>query len=87
MAGPEKKTNDARQAVTGTGTRYVFIISTVAAVVMLFAITYAFFGAPEMGLDKAQTGAEETQTFEMQEETPDWREPAPVENPSSPSAP
>lgn len=87
MTGPEKKTDEARQAVTGTGTRYVFAISTLAAIVFLFAITYAFFGAPEMGLDKAQTGAEPAAPYEQPEETPAWQEPAPVENPASPSAP
>ncbi|MEP0706711.1 hypothetical protein [Parvibaculum sp.] len=87
MTGPEKKTDEARQGVTGTGTRYVFAISTAAALVALFAIAFVFFGAPDMGLDDARSGADATPPYELPEETPDWQEPAPVENPSSPSAP
>ncbi|MEQ8267243.1 MAG: hypothetical protein RH982_08600 [Parvibaculum sp.] len=87
MTGPEKKTDDARQGVTGTGTRYVFAISTAAAIVALFAIAFVFFGAPDMGLDDARSGADATPPYDLPEETPDWQEPAPVENPSSPSAP
>ncbi len=87
MTGPEKKTDEARQGVTGTGTRYVFAISTAAALVALFAIAFVFFGAPDMGLDDARSGADATPPYEPPEETPDWQEPAPVENPSSPSAP
>ncbi|MEQ8826823.1 MAG: hypothetical protein RIC82_03470, partial [Parvibaculum sp.] len=80
-------TDEARQGVTGTGSRYVFAISPAAALVALFAIAFVFFGAPDMGLDDARSGADATPPYVLPEETPDWQEPAPVENPSSPSAP
>ncbi|MEP2830436.1 hypothetical protein [Parvibaculum sp.] len=53
MAGPEKQTDDARQGVTGTGTRYVLFISFAAALILLFAIAWAFFGPPTLD---AETG-------------------------------
>lgn len=56
MTGPTKQTDDARQGETGNGVRYVFAISTAAAAVLLFAVAYAFFGAPEMRLDSAPAG-------------------------------
>lgn len=91
MAGPVKGTDRARQGVTGTGTRYVLAIS-LTAIVVLFAITYLFFfGSPNLGLDQAQTGLENRDAnppyTAPAEETPNWQEPAPVENPAATPAP
>ncbi|MEQ8266677.1 MAG: hypothetical protein RH982_05735 [Parvibaculum sp.] len=91
MAGPVKDTDQARQGTTGTGTRYVLAIS-LGAIVVLFAVTYLlFFGAPNFGLDEAQTGLENRDSNPPYtvpgEETPSWQEPAPVENPAETPAP
>ncbi|MCF8469183.1 MAG: hypothetical protein K9G30_00195 [Parvibaculum sp.] len=78
MTGPIKKTDDARQGETGNGVRYVFAISTAAAVVVLFAIAYAFFGAPEMGLDDAQVGTSDANPpHAAPADTPDTPSPRP----------
>lgn len=42
MTGPEKDTDDARAAVTGTGLRYVFVISTAAAAIALLSLALHF---------------------------------------------
>lgn len=91
MAGPVKDADRARQGVTGTGTRYVLMIS-LAAIVILFAITFfAFFGMPNFGLNRAQTGLENQDAnppyTAPAEETPAWQEPAPVESPAETPAP
>ncbi|MEX0840239.1 MAG: hypothetical protein WD034_11965 [Parvibaculum sp.] len=86
MAGPEKSTDDARQGVTGTGTRYVFAISTAAAVVALLVVTWAFFGPPILGLERAQTKiSDDNPPYTAPREVPDWQEPAPVRNPENPA--
>jgi hypothetical protein len=41
---PVKPTNEARQGVTGHNVRYVLVAST-AAVVVLFAVIYAYYFA------------------------------------------
>lgn len=85
MAGPEKSTDDARQGVTGTGTRYVFAISTVVAVLALFVVAWAFFGPPNMGLERAQPEvANDSPPYMPPREVPDWQEPAPAGNPENP---
>ncbi|ABS63903.1 hypothetical protein Plav_2289 [Parvibaculum lavamentivorans DS-1] len=83
MAGPIKDTDQARQGTTGTGTRYVFAISFAAVVILLFAVAWAFFGPPNLGMEDAQTGmTRENPAITPPVETPDWQEPAPVQNPS-----
>lgn len=76
MAGPEKGTDQARQGVTGTGTRYVLAISFAAAFVLLIALAYAFFGPPDMEADTGRaTGAEDGNPPYTEQETPgEWRE-------------
>ena len=49
MTGPQKKTDDARQAETGHGARYVLGISTALAAVLLVAVAWAYFGPPDGG--------------------------------------
>ncbi len=83
MAGPTKETDEVRQGTTGTGTRYVFAISFAAVIILLFAVAWAFFGPPKMGMENAQTGVTQDNPATIPPvETPDWQEPAPVQNPS-----
>ena len=88
MAGVQKDADRARQGATGTGARYVLGIS-IAAIVVLFAVVYLFFfGLPGNGPGDLRTESDGTASpVEQFEETPDWREPAPVENPDNPSVP
>lgn len=79
MAGPEKKTDDARQGVTGTGTRYVLVISFAAAFVLLFAIAYAFFGPPTMDADTGRAPGDSNPPY-TSSETPseNWSDEPPA---------
>lgn len=80
MSNPERETDDVRQGQSGLGVHYV-LIGSLAGVVILFAIIYVFFfGAPHLGLNKAQTGGDGTASpTEQYEEVPEWQEPAPVQ--------
>ncbi len=49
MTGPQKETNDARQAETGHGARYVLAISTALAAVLLVTVAWAYVGPPDGG--------------------------------------
>ncbi len=62
---PRKENRRRAAGATGTGTRYVFAISTAAAIVALFAIAFVFFGAPDMGLDDARSGADATPPYDL----------------------
>jgi|GEM_PF-1332285 hypothetical protein len=75
----EKGTDEARQGVTGTGARYVLAISFTAALFLLLAVTYAFFGPPRLGVDTGRAPADTNPPYATSKETPEeWRdEPAP----------
>lgn len=74
----ERRTNDARQGVTGTGARYVLAISFAAAFILLLAVTYAFFGPPRLGVDTGRAPADTDPPYATSKETPDeWRDEPP----------
>lgn len=79
---PEKETDEARQGVTGTGTRYVLLISFAAALFLLLAVTYAFFGPPRLGVDTGRAPAATGPPYATSKESPEeWRnEPPPGTN-------
>ncbi|MDZ4379928.1 MAG: hypothetical protein U0942_01140 [Parvibaculum sp.] len=77
--GPtEKGTDEARQGVTGTGTRYVLAISFTAALILLLAVTYAFFGPPRLDVDTGRAPADTNPPYATSKETPEeWRDEPP----------
>lgn len=79
MAGVEKEKDRARQATTGTGARYV-LATSLAAIVVLFAVVYLlFFGFPGGGGIDRPADPDSVPPIELNRETPDWRDPAPVQ--------
>lgn len=79
MAGLEKDKDRARQGATGTGARYV-LGTSLAAIVVFFAIIYLFFfGFPGGGGTERPMDPDSAPPVELDRETPDWQEPAPVQ--------
>lgn len=79
MAGPEKDANEARQGVTGTGTRYVLAISLAAAFILLVACAWFFFGPPVIDVETGRTAGDSNPPYTSQESPDDWRDNPPPE--------
>ena len=82
---PQKRTDDARQGVTGTGTRYVLGISTALAAAILIGVVWIFAGNP-IGSDAPSSAT--SPPYGLQKENPATpgaeagTEPLPTENPA-----
>ncbi|HCX67329.1 hypothetical protein [Parvibaculum sp.] len=84
MAGPEKQTDDARQGVTGTGTRYVLLISFAAALILLLAIAWVFFGPSTLDTETGRADGDGNPPYTASENPSEgWNEapPAAAETP------
>lgn len=85
-APPEKERTEARQGITGTGTRYVLAISLTAIVILFGLIVFAFYGEEEdMTVGPPGDSGAQNPPYTAPLETPDWQEPAPVDPPENPA--
>lgn len=72
MAGPQKETNDARQAESGHGGRYVLGISLVLTAIVLVAVGWAFSNRPDTRFVHDKATPEQTNPpYGIKKEDPD----------------
>lgn len=67
---PQKHTDEARQGVTGTGTRYVLGISTALAALILIGVVWIFAGSPHMGFGDDMQSSDVNPPYGLKKENP-----------------